>query len=81
MTISDKKSVEEGTAAIDTVTEAVLSEKLADALTPGFWAEFAPDEAELAGAFEEAALGESEAAASGIDLPSPDQDNVKERGS
>ena len=59
-------------------TRAVLAEKLADVQTPGFRADFAPDEAELAGAFEERALGEEEAAASGIDLPPPEQDAGKE---
>lgn len=61
------------------VMAAVLGEKLADAQTPGFWAEFAPDEAELAGAFEEAALDETEAAASGIDLLALKTDEGKER--
>lgn len=67
-----------GAADADPVTAAVLNEKLADAQTPGFWAEFAPDEAELAGAFEEAALDEAEAEASGIDLPAPHKSEAKE---
>jgi len=37
---------------------AALHEKLADAMTPGFQAEFDPDEAECAGAFVEDALSE-----------------------
>lgn len=37
---------------------AALHEKLADAMTPGFQAEFDPDEAECAGAFFEDALSE-----------------------
>jgi hypothetical protein len=45
-----------------------LREKLADALTPGFQAEFDPEEAERAGAFVEDALSEQDAAASGDDL-------------
>ncbi|MDN7880062.1 hypothetical protein [Burkholderia aenigmatica] len=48
-------------------------EKLDDALTPGFVAEFAPDEADRAGAFREDAIGardafESTAHASSIDV-------------
>lgn len=47
---------------------AAIREKFIDALTPGFQAEFAPDEADQAGAFVEDALSEDDAAASGIDL-------------
>jgi hypothetical protein len=50
-----------------TVTDAV-SEKLADALTPGYQAEFDPDEAERAGAFAEDALSEEDAMNSTDDL-------------
>ena len=45
-----------------------LHEKLADALTPGYLAEFDPDEAERAGAFAEDALSERDAMESAIDL-------------
>lgn len=45
-----------------------ISDKLADALTPGYQAEFDPDEAERAGAFIEDALTEQDAAESGDDL-------------
>jgi hypothetical protein len=45
-----------------------LREKLLDALTPGYQAEFDPDEAEQAGAFVEDALSEQDAAESDIDL-------------
>ncbi len=45
-----------------------VREKMKDALTPGFQVEFAPDEAELAGAFVEDALSEQDAAESGDDL-------------
>ena len=45
-----------------------LHEKLADALTPGYLAEFDPDEAERAGAFEEDALSELDARESAMDL-------------
>ncbi|NOT13380.1 MAG: conjugal transfer protein TraD [Methylococcaceae bacterium] len=47
----------------------VLTEKLTDAMTPGFEVEFDPDEAERAGAFQEDALSEAEALDSCIDLP------------
>jgi len=47
----------------------VLHEKLDDAATPGFHqAEFDPDEAERAGAFEEDALSEEDALNSVTDL-------------
>ena len=49
------------------VSAAVLREKLIDALTPGFQAEFDPDEADQAGAFVEDALSEEDAAESSID--------------
>ena len=45
-----------------------LHEKLADALIPGYLAEFDPDEAERAGAFAEDALSERDAMESAIDL-------------
>jgi len=45
-----------------------ISDKLADALTPGYQAEFDPDEAERAGAFIEDALTEQDATESGDDL-------------
>lgn len=45
-----------------------LREKLIDAITPGYQAEFDPDEAETAGAFVEDALTEQDAAESDIDL-------------
>jgi hypothetical protein len=48
-------------------TEA-LSEKLADAQTPGFQAEFDPEEAEQLGAFKEDALTEQDALDSDMDL-------------
>lgn len=47
---------------------AALREKLADAMTPGFQAEFDPEEAERAGAFVEDALSEADAAESDADL-------------
>ena len=45
-----------------------LREKLLDAMTPGYQAEFDPDEAEQAGAFVEDALSEQDATESDIDL-------------
>ena len=48
-------------------TEA-LREKLTDAQTPGYQAEFDPEEAERAGAFVEDALSEEDAADSNADL-------------
>lgn len=47
----------------------VIAQKLVDAQTPGFQAEFDPDEAELLGAFKEDALSEVEALDSSIDQP------------
>lgn len=41
--------------------------KLHDALTPGFAAEFSPEEAEVAGAFREDALSEADAFDSALD--------------
>jgi hypothetical protein len=51
-----------------TSSEAVIREKLIDAMTPGFQAEFDPDEAEQAGAFIEDALSEEDAMESDVDL-------------
>lgn len=47
--------------------DAALLEKLADALIPGFQAEFDPDEAEQVGAFQEDALSEQDALDSAVD--------------
>lgn len=49
-------------------SDAALRDKLTDALFPGYKVEFDPDEAETAGAFQEHALSEADAAESGIDL-------------
>jgi hypothetical protein len=58
------------TEAVNTETssEAVIREKLIDAMTPGFQAEFDPDEADQAGAFIEDALSEEDAMESDVDL-------------
>lgn len=45
-----------------------VREKLTDALTPGYQAEFDPEEAERAGAFVEDALSEQDALDSQADL-------------
>jgi len=47
----------------------LIAQKLVDAQTPGFQAEFDPDEAELLGAFTEDGLSELEALDSSIDQP------------
>lgn len=60
----------QGVPAIDDTAAgtAALREKLTDALTPGYQAEFDPEEAERAGAFREDALNELDAAGSTDDL-------------
>lgn len=59
----------EESAFEDQVTAVeVLREKMVDAMTPGYQAEFDPDEAERAGAFVEDALSEEDAAESAADL-------------
>jgi hypothetical protein len=47
--------------------DSAFREKLADALIPGFQAEFDPDEAEQVGAFHEDALSEQDALDSAVD--------------
>lgn len=47
----------------------LISDKLRDAMTPGYQAEFSPSEADMAGAFKEDALGEDDALDSCIELP------------
>ena len=47
---------------------AMVDEKLLDALTPGFQAEFDPEEADRVGAFTEDALDEQDALDSSDDL-------------
>jgi hypothetical protein len=49
------------------VAPDTVSEKLNDALTPSFQAEFDPDEAETAGAFFEGALSQDDAMSSAHD--------------
>ena len=59
--------------------ESVIREKLIDAMTPGFQAEFDPDEADQAGAFIEDALSEEDAMASDVDLLEPMNPNTEGR--
>lgn len=49
------------------IIDQVIKEKLLDAETPGFEAEFSPAEADSLGAFEETALTEKDALDSVID--------------
>jgi hypothetical protein len=52
----------------ETVAADALAEKLSDAeMSPGYAAEFDPEEADRAGAFEEDALSEADAFASSVD--------------
>ncbi len=51
------------------VSQDAITEKLTDALTPGYQAEFDPEEADRAGAFKEEALEELDALESCEDLP------------
>ena len=55
-------------SAFDADTTEVIHAKLRDAQTPGFEAEFDPDEAERAGAFAEDALSEADARAGTDDM-------------
>ena len=55
----------------ENLTEDAIKAKLLDAMTPGFQAEFDPDEADQTGAFIEDALSEEDAMASDVDLFEP----------
>ena len=67
--IFTEKADDQANAADDQPnTAGALREKLLDAMTPGYQAEFDPDEAEQVGAFIEDALSEQDAAESDIDL-------------
>ena len=63
ITRTDAEILKELSKATETIRQ-----KLIDALTPGFQAEFDPDEAERLGAFEEDALSEQDAIDSDTDL-------------
>jgi len=61
--LPELSSIDDNAAAV-----GALREKLNDAATPGYQAEFDPEEAERVGAFIEDALSEQDAAESGDDL-------------
>ncbi len=56
--------------------QEVIHQKLLDAQTPGFKAEFEPFEAEMLGAFAEDALNEKDALESVIDILEADHENT-----
>ncbi|ABS45589.1 putative conjugal transfer protein TraD (plasmid) [Yersinia pseudotuberculosis IP 31758] len=56
-------------------SSSVLNEKLNDAYTPGFQADFDPEEAVEVGAFVEDALSEGDATESVVDLIDSDKGN------
>ena len=68
MTQQDWISLDEAPPGDAASAAAALREKLTDILTPGYEAEFDPDEAEQAGAFAEGALSLEDAADSCLDL-------------
>ncbi len=59
---------EAGNITAEQAAQDVLKEKMADAMLPGYQAEFDAEEAEQLGAFREDALDEAAAAVSGDDL-------------
>ena len=63
--------IDEVTPCNDDNPIGVIVQKFADAMIPGFQAEFKPDEADQAGAFSEDALTEADALESSIDLLGP----------
>ncbi|NOU20324.1 MAG: hypothetical protein HOO93_00800 [Methyloglobulus sp.] len=67
--MSDNNPLDEGGSE-----DAALLEKLADALIPGFQAEFDPEEAEQVGAFQEDALSEQDALDSAVDSVTVDHE-------
>ena len=78
MTTEQKKRFSEMIAAED-VPADVIKAKLLDAMTPGYQAEFDPDEADRVGAFIEDALSEEDALASDVDLLDLINPDMKER--
>ena len=75
---TERTTVKNGTAEEDHKTmNQVIKEKLLDMETPGFQAEFTPDEADLLGAFEETALTEQDALDSVIDMPLSNVETLK----
>lgn len=63
----DAGDIDTETVDVARVAPDSVSEKLNDALTPSFQAEFDPEEAEVAGAFFEDALSEDDAISSAHD--------------
>ncbi len=57
----------------ETILREMVTEKLDDIRTPGFVAEFDPDEAEMAGAFREDALSEGDALEAMFDSSDDDE--------
>ena len=78
MTTEQKKRFSEMIAAED-VPADVIKAKLLDAMTPGYQAEFDPDEADRVGAFIEDALSEEDALVSDVDLLDLINPDTKER--
>ena len=75
---TERTTVKNGTAEEDhKIMNQVIKEKLLDMETPGFQAEFTPDEADLLGAFEETALTEQDALDSVIDMPLSNVETLK----
>ena len=66
--MNTQENIDDSTIDDKATTDAALSEKLTDALIPGYQAEFDPDEAEKVGAFHEDALSEQDALDSDVDL-------------
>ena len=62
-----RSEVEEVSLDFNLAHQDLATSKLHDALTPGFAAEFSPEEAEMAGAFREDALSEADAFDSALD--------------
>jgi hypothetical protein len=71
MTQQDRMSLNDVVPDDAASAAAALRDNLTDILTPGYAAEFDPDEAEQAGAFEEDAVSLQDAAESCVDLANP----------
>ncbi|OJW51145.1 MAG: conjugal transfer protein TraD [Alphaproteobacteria bacterium 41-28] len=74
VTIQEESAFDDQANAVD-----VVAEKLKDALTPGYQAEFDPEEADQAGAFLEDALSEQDAMESDADLMDALLDDTQEK--
>lgn len=61
------KQINEMEIIPENIIDQVVDEKLNDAMTPTTQIEFTPEEAEIAGAFKEEAISESDAEESQID--------------